>query len=270
MVIGKTERRFMEGAGECYLKSGAIRCQGLSKSQLRKWREEHNDYESTTDDVWPECQCHMPAEPGAFACKWHGGRSVKSAGDGPKSLLDTMPVDLANKLKVLTQNPTYWSRREDILLMQARQWELMEDLTEVAGNAEAWGGVGEAIVALRKGKDMEALLILEEAEKHIDRRKEVWDEVRKNENVIKELTNTQVRTVKDLQQMATTEQVTALVMNLYEIVANGATKYIHDSNDKSKFLTELSKAISRYANLSPLALSSEVGRGRYTIEGESE
>lgn len=263
------ERRFREGTGEKYLNNGGIRCQAVSKSKLRQWRIEYADEDATAEDTWPETQCPKPAEPGAFACRFHGGQTPKKLANAPKSILDTMPLDLAEKLKTLMQNPQYWSRREDIMLMQARNWELMEELQESTGNTEAWDYVHEAIVALKRGRENEALLLLEEAKEHTDRRKEVWKEVRQNENVIKELTNTQVRTVKDLKQMATAEQVSAVLLNLYDIVANGAQKYIHDPNARSQYLRDIAKAIGRYANLSPLAVGGETESGFDTIDGET-
>lgn len=263
------ERRFREGSGEKFLGNGEIRCQAVSKAKLRRWRIEFNDEDATADDTWPETQCEKGAEPGAFACKFHGGQTPKQLTTTPRSLIETMPIDLGEKLKVLMQNPQYWSRREDIMMMQARNWELMEELQKSAGSEEAWGYVQEALIAIKRGRDAEAKLLLEEAMEHVDRRKEIWEEVRKNENVIKELTNTQVRTVKDLNQMATTEQVTAVVLNLYDIMANGAKKYIHDPSSRSQFLRDIAKAISRYANLSPLSVDREIESGFDTIDGET-
>lgn len=270
MTMTITEKRFREASGEQYMATGAVRCQAQSKGRLRKWREEFEDYETPAEDIWPECQCNRSAEPGAFACKWHGGATPKKDGSPPRSLLDVLPVDLASKFKALAENPAYWSRREDILLMQARVWELMEDLQAVAGSEEAWGMVEEALVALRRGDELSAIELLREATSHHDNRRHIWNEIRSNENVIKELTNTQIRTIKDLKQMATTEQVTALVMNLYEIVANGAKEYIDDPIKQSKFLQQLSRAVARFANLSPQAVGYQIGSGRDPSNGEAE
>jgi len=269
MPASITEQRFREGSGVRYLVNGEMRCHAMAKNKLRKYREEFNDYVSPKEDLWPECQCTRGAEPGAFACRWHGGQTPKKNGSGPRSLLEVIPVDLADKLKTLLQNPQYLNRREDIVLIQARVWQLMEELSEVAGSDEAWSTVNEARVALMRGEEEESLKLLELALKDKGRSKEIWDEVRKNTLLIKELTNTQVRTAKDLKQMATTEQVMALVTSLYEIVDNGANKYIDDPTARSNFRRDLSTAISRYANLGPATVGFQVGPGRTGGDGEA-
>lgn len=257
-----TEQRYREGSGEKFLVDGRVRCQALSKAKMRKYREEMDDYITPKEDLWPECQCVKAAEPGAFACRWHGGATPKKTSKQPRSLMDVMPLDLADMMRTLMENPQYLNRREDIVLIQTRVWQLMQELQDVAGSDEAWGSVAEALIELRKGNETEALLLLEVALKDVDRTKEIWDEVRKNELLIKELTNTQVRTAKDLQQMATTEQVMATVMNLYELVVNWAEKYIDEPTKRSQALQELSLAVSRYANVSPATVSYQVESGR--------
>lgn len=265
-----TERRFREGTGVRYLIDGRIRCHALSKGALRKYREECNDYDSPAEDLWPECQCNKAAEAGAFACRWHGGMTPKVNSESPRSILDVMPLDLAEKMKMLMDDPQYLNRREDILLLKARVLELLDDLNAAAGGEEAWGYVAEAKVALSKGREEEALMLLEESLKHADKRKEIWSEIRKNELVVKELTNTQVRTAEKLQQMATTEQVMATITSIYEFVLNESKKYIHDATDRSMFYKGLSAAIYRYANLSPETVSRQIESGRDGGIGDSE
>lgn len=265
-----TEQRFREGSGERYLMDGRIRCQGLSKGQMRKYREEANDYVSPKEDLWPECQCIKAAEPGMFACRWHGGRTPKKEGKQPRSILDVMPIDMAEKMKILLENPQYLNRREDMALMKARIWQLMEELQEEMGGEEAWGTVAEARTTLAQGDEAQALMLLDEALSTARRSEEVWDEVRKNEKILQELTNTQVRTAKDLQQMATTEQVTSVIMNIYEFVANGAEKYIDDPNKRSRFLQGLGAAVSRFINLSADTVGEQITAGRDGNYGDAE
>lgn len=267
--IPVTEQRFRDGTGEQYTADGRIRCQALSKGRIRRWREEFDDYTTPSEDLWPECQCNRSAEYGAFACKWHGGLTPKKSAP-PRSVIDVLPSELAVKMHALIQDPQYLSRHSDIALMQTRVWELLEELQEVSGSEESWGNVTEALVSIKRGNDAEALLFLEKALEDNNRKKEIWEEIRKTELVVKELTNTQVKTAKELRQMATTEQVMSVVLSLYDIVATGAKKYIHDSSDRATFLNELGRAVQRYVNIGPATISPQIEPGRLELDGNAE
>ena len=75
------EKRWNEASGIRYMSDGLThRCQGISKTRLRRARIEQNKEDPKlypSDDFWPECQCGKPAmmTPGAglYACKFHGG-----------------------------------------------------------------------------------------------------------------------------------------------------------------------------------------------------
>ena len=60
------------------------------------------------------------------------------------------------------------------------------------------------------------------------------------------------------------------VVNLYDIMATGAKKYIDDPTKRSRFLQDISRAVSRYANLSSFSVGGEAESGRYTIDGVTE
>lgn len=246
-----TERRFREGSGERYMPSGKVRCQALAKSKIRRWREINNDQETPTEDLWPECQCEWYAVDGMFACRFHGG--LTPGMHKPKSILDVIPVDLGEKFKTLLENPNYISRQEDIILLKARQWELLESLEGNTGNEEAWASVADALTSLRQGKEVEAVSLLEEALAQNLNTREVWDEIYKSEGVLKDLTKVEVSTAKELRLMATTEQVTALLTNIYNLLDRAAEKYFDDKRIQAEFMAYIVTGLSRFANLSPVS-----------------
>lgn len=248
-VMDKTEKRYREGSGERYTPGGEVRCHAVAKSKLRRWRELNNDPDITADDVWPECQCEQRAVPGMFACRYHGGMTPGE--HKPKSILDIIPVNLGEKYKVLAENPDYISRREDILLMKARKWELLESLQDNAGNEEAWGMVDEALALLRQGEEAKAESLLSEALAQHTNEREVWTEIRESDKVLKDMTNTEVKTAKELRLMATAEQVTALLTNIYNVINRGSEKYIDDPRAQADFLSYIAREIGRFANISP-------------------
>lgn len=257
--MNKTEHRWREGSGEKYLQDGRVRCQSQSKTKLRRWREEYDDYVTPNDDIWPECQCPLAAVDGFFVCHYHGGRTPTSR--KPRSILDVAPIDLVDKLETLLENPMYIDRKEDIMLIQARTWQLVESLRDDVGSEEAWGMVTEAIVALNGGDDVSALALLKDAQQYHAKEKEVWREIRQNDNVLKDLTNTQVKTAKELQQMITAEQMGVLILSLQSLLQDSVEKYIKDEDEQVRFLRHVSAEIAKLANIGPIAVGNLLSRG---------
>jgi hypothetical protein len=262
--MGKSEQRFRSKEGVQYIKSsGRVRCQAVSNSRARKWREEFDDYDTHTADLWPECQCPNPAVDGMFVCKYHGGMTPKKK-NAPRSLLDVMPVDLAEKFSVLYNNPDYISRKDDILLLQARQWTLIERLEQETGSQEAWDDIHEALVCLNRGDEPSAKFLIEKALESKKAEDKIWDEVRKNSSIIKDLTNTQVRSAKELQAMATAEQVNSLIANIITVIIAGANKYIDDDRHRSTFLSTVSTEVQRFTNTGVAAVVGHLTEGSGT------
>ena len=121
------EQRFKEKTGIQFLDSGKIRCQGLAKSRIRKWREDYDDYTTPTKFLWPECQCGQFAVDGQFVCKWHGGKTPRTK-NPVRTMLDVMPLDMADKYKAIMDSPDYISRKDDINLIKTRVVMLLEEL----------------------------------------------------------------------------------------------------------------------------------------------
>lgn len=260
-----TEKRWRECSGQQYMSDGlTVRCQAVAKGQVQRWREEHDDRLTPTEELWPECQCTRAAEPGAYVCRWHGGYSPGA--NQARSIYDVVPLDLGNKLKTLLEDPYYMSRREDIALLRARQWELLEALSENMGGLEAWGTVDDALYELERGKEQEAAQLLREALRQTKETQRSWDEIYKVSNVLKDMTSTEVKTVKEMRSMATAEQVGRLMERILNILTYGAEKYIEDKRQQSSFLQYIAREFVGATNLRALATGEQLEPG----SGEEE
>lgn len=251
--ISIPEQRFREKSGEQYTSTGKIRCHGLAKSRVRQWREEFDDYETPSEDLWPECQCHKPAVEGYFVCGFHGGKTPRLV-NPPRTILDVMPLDMADKYRKLLENPDYISRKEDILLIKARQWELLEELQIEAGSDEAWGLVHDAAVKFKRGDDINGLDLLQRALDTTRRKEQIWGEIYQTEKLLGDLTTTQMKTAKDLQTMATHEQVNALMETMMFILTNFAAEYIDDPTRRNEYKQRVINEIRRLTNITPQAM----------------
>lgn len=247
------ERRFKEGSGERYLRDGRMRCHAIAKSRLREWREEFNDTESPAEVSWPETQCRGAAVEGFYVCKWHGGSTPRVV-NPPRSILDVLPDDMAAKYAVLMQNPDYISRKEDILLFKARQWQLLEELEKQHGGEEAWGMVAEGLNEIKLGNQVTGIGLLEDALESTHNIKEIWKEQRENEAVIKDLTNTQVKTAKELKSMATYDQVMNMMINVFNVILEKANNLIEDPIKRDAFIAEIGREFGRFNNPSATIL----------------
>lgn len=228
------ELRFKEETGIRFLDNGNIRCHGLSKTRMREWREAYNDYDTPSELLWPDCQCELPAVEGQYVCRFHGGKTPRTK-NPPRTMLDVMPMDMAEKFKAVMESPDYISRKDDINLIKTRVMMLLEELEEQAGSQEAWAHVDEALVKLRKGDNLKAIEYLERALKATNNKREVWKEIYQTEKLLGELTSTQMKTAKELQSMATAEQVGALISTLVNVILAGAQTYIDDPMRRSEF-----------------------------------
>lgn len=248
--ISKPEQRFKAETGIRFLMNGKVRCHGLAKSKMRRWREEFEDYKSPADDLWPECQCHKPAVEGQYVCNYHGGSTPRIV-NPPRTILDVMPLDMAEKYRAVMQSPDYISRKDDINLVQVRIMMLMEELEKEADSEEMWGLISEAITSIKQGDTINALDYLQRASKSRDNKKEVWKEFYQAEKLLADLTTTQMKTAKDLQSMATIEQVSALMATLISMINSGAQTYIPNPTDRSKFTRAIVEEIQRLTGTTP-------------------
>lgn len=258
VFVPTTERRFKEGSGERYLKDGRTRCHAMSKAKLRRLRAERNDYDSDNDVFWPEAQCRNEAVYGKYACKFHGGESPTSK---PKDVYDVLPYDLVEKLQLIEQQPDYISRKFDIQLMEARRLQLLEELRDEVGSDEIWDMLSESHRYMSKGDTVKAEALLQRAlTSHVDSSSK-WEEIYRIEDKLKDLTNTQVKTAKELRIMATAEQVTGIFAEVQRVFLMAGEEFFDDTVARSRFYEFVAKRIADLGGSRTAAFSAQLNSG---------
>jgi hypothetical protein len=213
--LGDLERRYRENSGQRYLRDGiSIRCQAVSKTNLRRIRVERGDLELTTSDIWPEGQCDKGAVPGTFGCKFHGGKSIVASG---KSISRGMiPLDLQEKIEILQQNPDYINREFEIWQLLGMNAQLHERMEELGGGPDSYEKILVGLNMIRGGDIENGIKGIQKIIESEFSQREIRDELRININLLKELTKVQVSTAKELKTMATTDQVMAMVEGIVD------------------------------------------------------
>src|SRR3990167_3912087 len=205
MQMSVSEKRYRDGLGVRFLQDGVtVRCQGVSKAKLRQLRFTRNEPDLTSDDVWPQEQCIKAAEPGKLLCTFHGGRTPNS---GKRKISDFMPLDLREKYEIFEKNPDIINRYIELAQLQARNASLFEQYEDLVLGQEAYETVAEARRLLARGDVVDAGQLLDIALRDAKTETEIWDELRKNMDLVDKLTRTQFAIEKELKTMATREQV---------------------------------------------------------------
>lgn len=252
-----TERRFHEGLGERYMKGDptTVRCQATSKTKLRKFREERGNPDLTSDDLWPEAQCGWPAVNGTYACDLHNGKS-KEVATRKTSVFEYMPVDLRAIAESFVNNPELFSRYTEIIQMMTRTAQLFDDLKYGLGAEGFWESIQDGLKQISEGDIVSGSELIGDALHRSQNEHEIWDEIRENAVIIDKLTRTQFSIEKDLQTMATREQLFAMVGNLATTAINAfeqATAPVRNHKDydrmESKFRDIIANEIRKSYNL---------------------
>lgn len=241
----KEEQRFKDGTGERYLKNGNVRCQGSSKTKIKRLRIQYNDPTLRADDLWPECQCSWPAIEGTFGCILHGGSSPNAR---KQSVTDWMPYDLREKVQILESNKdALFNRDNEIKQLIAINAQLYESMDDLVLGIEAYQTVAEARKKLAAGEVVEAGVLLDIALQDARTEREIRIELRENIKLIDKLTSTQFNIRKELKLMATVDQVRALLEGMYRSFERIATKYIPEY-DRPKAVNEYAQSMREIAN----------------------
>lgn len=258
--VPKSEQRFREGSGIRYLKTDGvtIRCQGVSKVKLNRFREEHNDPELTSDDAWPEAQCDKGAVPGTYLCKFHGGKSL---GMVKNPITQFMPLDLAEKMLALAENPDYINRQSEILQLLARNAQLYERLGTRAVHPELQSEIREALKYLSNNQINEASSTLRDILDTTYSERELHSELRENIKIIDKMTSTQVNTAKELRTMATSDQVMNMIGGIYDALTKSVRKHVKEIPVAENILLEISGAIRLLATTGDVGVIDAISDG---------
>lgn len=275
--LTRTEIRWRDGTTATrYMKDGeTIRCQAVSKTKLRAARvaRGYDPYDTTitSDDVWPEAQCSHPAVPGKLVCggkTGHGGNSM----DVPyHHLMDVMPVDLKEKMELLMENPEVLSRRLEIIELSARNLQLMEEMKndKIAGsdNDEQ---LRDALNELVAGNFKAAEKTLRDVIESKAGQQKRWREVRENIVILKDLSRTEMSTIKEFRQMITSDQFMNVLLSLADAVTEAAEKYISDKTIQSNVIGHVYASVRRFINARPGVLQpAALGDGGDNGAGEA-
>lgn len=257
--MSKSEIRFREGKGAQYMQDGvSVRCQAVSKSYLRDIRLERGDPEISSDDVWPEGQCTKKATPGTFLCIYHGG---ETPGIERNPIEMFMPIDLAEKMEVLSRNPDYLNRQSEIYQLLSRNAELYERLRGYVFPTAVRSRLMNVAALIEENELVKAVSEISSLYDATYDEKEIRAEIRENITLIKNLTSTQVTTAKELKTMATADQVTATLLGIFDVISKAITRYVKEPDVQQQFLLEVSGAIRRHTNTGASGSSFALGDG---------
>lgn len=256
----KSERRWRDGQGERYMSDGlTVRCQSVTKTYLKNIREERNDPEISSDDVWPVGQCSKSAELGTYLCEFHGGKTPNSA-QHPITMF--LPADLAEKMEILAQNPDYLNRQQEIRLLDGRNAQLYARLaSDRALPAEVQGEISEVMNLVRNNSLQDAMIKLQHILDTTYNERTIYSEIRENMNLMKGMTATQVTTAQVLKTMATSDSVGAAFISFYNTVDRAVRKYIKEADIAELFLLEIARDVQRHFSPSNAGPSLALGSG---------
>lgn len=243
-----TEKRWRGGSGQQYLRDMVtIRCQAVSKAKLRQFRIERGDLELTTDDVWPEGQCPLAAEPGTFVCKYHGGKSIAPVKG--RIFSPMIPIDMQEKIEILQQNPDYISREMQIWELLAMNAQLYERMEGLGGGPDSFEKILDGLQMMEGGMIADGIKAIRAIVSSEKSARELRDELRVNMNLLKELTKVQVSTAKELKTMATTDQVMNLVEGLVDDFISIVKEIIVDRTIADRLVDRFVRAVRLRLNV---------------------
>lgn len=247
-----SERRFREGDGARFMKDAeTVRCQSRAKDQLRRRFPKDQEYTKPAFNAWlrslpenafwPECQCHWAAEPNTFLCFKHGGRSK----DAQKDPLDFLPGRMAEKIKMLQQNPVLLNRSFEIYQLLARNLELYERMGELgAAPVETRRLIWAGVTMIKNGDLVKGREHIEKALLESNQEADLYEEIRANMGLIRLMTQTHVQVAKDLQQIVTVEQHIASLVDISDIVVTVLGKYIQDEYVRDSAIADVQSRIA--------------------------
>lgn len=233
--LSKTELRYYEGTGVQFMADGKTpRCQAVSRGNMRKYRNEyaakHGIAEAEklrSDDLWPEGQCRLGAVEGTALCKYHGGKNPNT----PKitTIERYMPINLQNILAEIGENHEIFSRYSDIRQLVARNAELYMLIEDGGGGINLWSDVWDGVDKIETGQVVLGVRLIRNALEHIKAEQDMWGEIRQNMQLMNQFSKTQFVMEKELQTMATVDQVSALLNKIYGAVVAAVTDNVEDN-----------------------------------------
>jgi hypothetical protein len=250
-----------------------VRCHAVSKTKLNAIRAREGNPGLQADDVWPEGQCERSAVPGKLLCGGRGGHGGNSTSVPTFDPLEFMPVDVREKLQFLIRNPTILSRRFEIAQLVARYLALYERLTknEALGKSslehirEGLEDIHNGEIVVGAGKISEALELRENE-------KETYAEIYQTMALLKDMTGTEIKSIKEMRGMITLEQFIAAMDGVAGDLVEALEKYVPDERIRDNVAGFVERRINRRfssGSAGVLAAASEVVDGDILSSTES-
>lgn len=165
-----------------------------------------------------------------------------------------MAGDLRGRYHEALTNPRLLSLTDDIALQEARKAELLAALGQTVG-VETWAqlkAAREALVAAQATGDTEAMQahwdMISALIERGHRTEEIWEEIRKTDEVRKQLVQAEMKTMLGLQQMITVQQHMVMVGALTDAAVRAVHKHA-DADVGRKILRDLQAECTRLATL---------------------
>ena len=263
-----SERRYREASGAPHLVNGTtIRCQARSKGKLAAfcapYEQELRDSGYTEEEVqaeirklkeddnfgWPECQCEKAAAPGAFLCpRFHGGMSkglIKF-----DDIRSVMPLDLRAKFDAIYKNPNYFSLHKQIVTLEARNAQIMEQIAIAGGGKDTWEYLEDGLHLIEVNQIADGVKMIRKALVSAKTVTDAWEEIRTNWKLGESMVRTEMSTVEKMRSMATTEQVMNLIDQVHESVLRNVDKHIQEPKVAREFILDFIADLRKLSNAS--------------------
>lgn len=220
-------RRFLKGEGVRYLKNGKVRCHAVSRGKLQALRQLHPELEAK--DAWPIAQCGLPALPGQYVCHYHsvGNAPARSMERFMAKPSEYMAGDLLEKYVSFKADPELLDQRHNIALLSARNAELLQDIAHQSTlSKNQLRIIDDAIKDISHGNIDEGLEKLKKVRFEAEQEREVWDEIRKNTDSIKNLSKTEIDRVKEMRLSISQDQM----MRIIDSLSNGFLRAVETAD----------------------------------------
>jgi hypothetical protein len=251
-MVAKVERRFREGRGQRYMRDGVSpRCHKVSYTKLKAIRVRENRPDLTADEAWPEAQCSRPAVPGYLLCHHHL-RGLAKQKMKPKDMLDWLPVDMQEKMRIIMENPQVLSRQFEMHQLIARILVLYDKLN----NKEALGRrslshLREGLKMIHNGEVVKGADLIEEIIESRTVERETYDEIYQAMSLLKDMTRVEVSSMKDLKLMLSYDQMVAGLLGVADALSAALKEYVSDERTRELVSGAVARDIARRFNTRP-------------------
>lgn len=227
-----------------------VRCQAVAKSKLERLREESGNPNLTPDEAWPMAQCEHAAVPGKLVCGGRGGHGGGSMSVPTYSMVDFMPADMKAMMQEVIKNPQLLSRRFEIAQLISRIMVLYDRLNknESLGGSFTLLTLQEAVRQIEDGEVKNGLVKLKEIVESRTIERETYNDIFTAMSLLKDMTKTEMGSIKEMKQIVTLDQMIALVSGIADTLTQALEKYVNDEHTRQLVSGDVARSIGRRIN----------------------